>query len=412
MIRRSLSSASDEGQPGQMPYKPYEMILIAEIVHPGERHLRLNSALVSLVHRAFPDKQITMICEQEHARSIKTHGDSHCRNTIFRPFRSYNPGGILFWPCKIAGEWRNILRVIRYARKRKPVLLIWTALFPTGQWALRLLSPLLLHRQQQYVLLQGELEYLNPDMQKPTDRILRFLLRRTLKRAPDHLRFMVLADYIKEQIGSLGLCAPDKIYVLPHPFHYTLQERTDETAPGSWIAGTFGALQERKNSHYIFRLAEAFSSEIQAGRIAFHAAGKCTTTICHMSRASTVRLHGPDRFLSQAALEAVITRFDLALFFYDNAAYTWCASGAVHEALQLEIPVLALRNHYFDWLVHTHGAICILFDELPQMECFIRELIRGQHTGMLEQIRENMRRFKLENNMEKQVQRLIDILRH
>lgn len=388
------------------------MILIAEIVHPGERHIRLNSALLSLAHRAFPGQRIIMICEQEHAKALQAHGDVYCKHTAFRPFKSYNPGGMLFWPCKIAGEWLNILRVIRYARKHKPHLLIWTSLFPTGQWMLRLLSPVLLQRQQQYVLLQGELEYFNRTMQKPADRILRFFLRRALNHAPAHTGFIVLADYIKEKMASLGLRASDTMHVLPHPFHYESIKRTGSTSPKTWIAGTFGALQERKNTHYIFRLAETFSAEIQTKRIAFHAAGKCTPAIRHMNHSGLVKLHEPDKFLPQPAFEAIVAGFDLALFFYDNNAYTYCASGAVHEAIQLEVPVLAIRNHYFDWLVHTYGAICILFDDLAQMECFIRELLHGQHATKLEEIRENMRRFKFENTMEKQTQSLKRILRY
>ena len=388
------------------------MVLIAEIVHPGERHLQLNSALVSLVHRVFPGERITMICEQEHARAIQTHGDHYCKRTVFKPFQSYSSGGIFFWPRKIAGEWIQMLRVILYARKHKPILLIWTALFPTGQWALRLLTPLLLRRQQQYLLLQGELEYLNPDMQKPADRILRLFLRRALTRPSDRLQLIVLADYIKERIVSRGWCAPDRIHVLPHPLHYTPREHSGKPLPDKWTAGTFGALQERKNSHYIFHLAAAFDTEIQAGRITFHAAGKCTPAIRHMNRQNLVKLHGAEQFLTQQALEAVISQFDLALFFYDNTAYSWCASGAIHEALQLEIPVLSLRNRYVDWLVRTYGTICILFDDLPQMECFIRELLHGQHTGMLEEIRKNIRRFKSENTMQQQAQRLTTILRH
>ncbi len=389
------------------------MILIAEIVHPGERHLRLNSALLSLAHRAFPDERIVMICEQKHANAMQAYGDIYCKRTEFRTFKSYNPGGVFFWPCKITGEWINILRVIRYARKHKPRLLIWTSLFPTGQWMLQLLSHIILQQQQQHVLLQGELEYFNQAMQKPTERILRFLLYRGLNHAPANTGFIVLADHIKEKMESLGLRSFNRIRILPHPFHYTSIERTGAPIPPQkWIAGTFGALQERKNTHYIFRLAAALRTEIETNHITFHAAGKCTPAMSHMRHNGLVTLHEPDRFLTQPAFEAIIAGFDLALFFYDNTAYTWCASGAIHEAIQLEIPVLAIRNHYFDWLVHTYGTICILFDDLLQMEHFIRELLRGLHTETLDQIRKNMRYFKLENTMEKQAQALKNVLRY
>jgi|GEM_PF-2347528 len=407
------------------------MILTAETVHPGTIHAEVNSAFLSLVRYAFPGQDILLMAEAQHIGAVRACLPAADTHISFRAFRRGFVSRLFYWPYKIAGEWLRICAVIRQARKRRPELLVWTALFPTGLWLLQLLIPLLLKKQRQLILLHGELEYFNETMRRPAERALRFFLRSGLNRAGKQTRFIVFSDSIKAELSALHLRCMERVFVLPHPYDYGYDtaagQPSKQQAPAdaddvpththaaasvqnreALALGTFGALGANKNVHLIFRLAENLRDLIAEGKITVHAAGKCPPEVRAGNAAGLVTLHQPDAFLPRQDFEAIIAQLDLALFFYDNTAYRFCASGAVHEAIRLGIPVLALKNNYFTWLMRQE-AVGKLFDDIAGMEHFIRGVADGTRTGEVAAMRARVRHFRQANSLQAQSRGLRDI---
>jgi hypothetical protein len=388
------------------------MVFIAEVTHPGNIHVQVNTALVSLVMRTCPDMELYLFGEKKHLAAIQ--GNSNLPPIHLVPLKFPAAPRPLYWITKIGGECIRIWSVVRKAYRQKPAVLIWTSLFPVGHWFLQLLGPVFLRKQRQVIILHGELEYFNPGLKRATERILRLVLRGALNRSSALTRYVVFSDDIKTAIQPHGLRCYNRIFVLPHPYPYdypaTSAKQKQKGKGHPLVVGTLGFLQMRKNSHLFFQLAATLSEWIRSGAVAFHTAGKCAEEVRTYNRNGWVIMHQPDQLLSQGDLERIAANFDLAVFFHDDTAYRYSASGAIHEALRLGIPVLALRNSYFGWLVQKHGKIMLLFDDPEQISGFIREVIMGRHKGELEELRKNLYRFQQENTLLNQCTTLKTIL--
>jgi len=405
------------------------MILIAETVHPGEVHAEINSALVAMLREARRDTSIMMMAEDAHIQALKRYRRVADARVSFQAFRHRFVSKKCYWQWKILGEWLRIFSVIRAARKCHPSLLVWTALFPTGHWLVRILTPFLLHKQRQVVVLHGELSYLE-HTSRLSEKALHFFLKAGLRRGRQPVRFIVLSDPIAVALLNQQLCCPNQISVLPHPFDYRLSgEKISE--PDNTLGsgddkktninlrlndgikplhiGTFGSLQARKNIHLLFQLADILEDLVRDKRLIISASGKCSPEIRAENRGELVQLSSSNQFMPREALRAEIAQLDLALFFHDKAAYRYTASGAVHEAIRLHRPVLALGNSYMKWLVRQ-GAGIKLFESVEDMAEYIRQILDGRHQIEVQKLRHANARFCLTHTLEQQSTVLAQIL--
>jgi len=384
------------------------MILIAEPVHAGEVHLQVNSAFVLMLRELYKDHLIEVCAEQKHTEAIRSRIRGHETGIVFNGFPSYNRSGYWYWPSKIWGEWRRIIKVMLQARKQQPELLVWLCLFPTGQWLLQLLSPLLLPQQRQLVILHGELEYLDQSPPvKRTDRFLGKVLRYALNHPAPATRFIVLGTGIRERLRHQALKAWFQLYALPHPYLYEGAALPREHENPLKIC-LFGALKKAKNAHLFFELAGRFRQEIAAGRIRFQTIGKIFPDLAHY-RNEWVSCYRPDDFLPQEEYETVLRKNDLALFFYEAHQYRFSASGAVHEAIFNGLPVWALSNDYFTD-VFNNNALGLCYPSVEAMELALRSWLDSSSDSRFADYEKSRAVFFQENAFLLQARLLHDIV--
>ena len=383
------------------------MILIAEPVHFGHTHVQVNSAFIALFKEVFPTEAIEVVAEEEHILAIQSKAGAKVKGVDFTGFKRYSFSGALYWFQKIAGEWRQIVRIVLKAKKLKPELLVWLSLFPTGHFLQRILSGLFLSKQKQLIVLHGELEYLQSKRKSKAEDMLGFILRKTLNHYQNNTQYMVLGQSIKDNLQKLDLPFTHKVFAFQHPFIYHESYTVTDFKLPLRIC-TFGALTTEKQAHLIYELAARFQSEIDSGLILFETFGILHSGM-EVFQNSFVRSFKPNEFIVQDELEEQLSQQHLALFFYDDKMYQLSASGALHEALNLKLPFISFGNEYFIEL-NKGGEMGVITHSLDEMESIIRKVLVNPE-GFLTELQTSIIMFLQQNSFLLQAEKLQFLLK-
>lgn len=384
------------------------MILIAEPVHFGATHVQVNSAFIALFKDIYKNQKLDVYAEEKHIAELKQKLVTQASSIYFDSFKQYNGSPSFSWLRKIFGEWHQIIKVLFIAKKQKPELLVWLCVFPTGHWLLALLHRLFLPRQKQLIILHGELVYLGEKNRNFGEHFLKFFLIKAFKISKPSTRYIVFAEVIKKNLTMLPSNILSKISVLRHPFLYSNITNTEYYSVPPLKVCLFGALTLDKNAQYIFQIAQRFEKEIAAGQIQFSSIGKMQPNVKNYQN-RLVACHRPDDFLSQSEFEQQIAQHHLALFFYDNQTYSWSASGALHEALSLKLPIISLQNEYFAEVLNQFqvGEIAVSLDEMERM----LHAIMLQPEKKLKKYQESIIMFLQQNSFLLQTEKLRNTLK-
>lgn len=390
---------------------PGKLIIIAEPVHFGDTHVQVNSAFVALFRHVYAQHQLQLVAEKKHIDAIRANTGHSTGDISTRSFAAYSRPGLFYWPQKILGEWRQIVTIVRTARKNKPELLVWLCLFPTGHLLLQCLSRIYLRGQKQLIILHGELEYLKPQQKGFADKFLHTVLKKALSGAGSRFSYFVLGESIRANLLQYADMAAAKVSVVDHPCLY------DTPAPvplggnqATLRICTFGTLKKAKNTQLFFEMAGRFGAEIRDGKLCFTTIGKLSPEL-YAYQSDAVHHYKPSEFIPQKEYEQQIRQCDLALFFYDNEAYSLTASGVVHECIRLGIPFLALQNDYFAAVTRLHAAGS-LFRSLEDMESYIRSLTINTDSQWSGGFRASIFSFIQENSFLLQAEKLKKVLEH
>lgn len=78
--------------------------------------------------------------------------------------------------------------------------------------------------------------------------------------------------------------------------------------------------------------------------------------------------------LSRDEFNKCISTLDYVLFLYPVDTYAFTASGAIMDAIDMRIPILALKNDYFNYIFNKYGNIGYLADTVDELVDIIKHL--------------------------------------
>lgn len=374
--------------------------MISEVVHNGEAHLQVNSCFVQMVSMLHPSKRIVFRAEAKHIAALKKSlPHSECSNLEFLSYEKYYNEKKYNWGLRIIGESLQIIKSLRKGKSLGNELYIWTCLFPTGHFFLNFL--LLFQRDRKHlIILHGELEYLKVKNKRIIEIIFGLVLRLGMNLSTKQTKYIVLGDNIKKSLSDkIGQRILKRTYSILHPYNFFV-EKDLITVNNSecLIIGAIGTQMLSKNSNYIYSLANYFKEDILKSKISFVTIGKVLPEL-HQYETDLVKKFYSNSFVSQKEFEFEISKLDYIIFFYDNTAYQLCASGAIFEAIRLGVPVISIKNDYFNWLFDSYGAMGFLCDTMEELEIVIMNLKNGEYKKDLEIFNNNMVQFKANNDI-------------
>lgn len=186
--------------------------------------------------------------------------------------------------------------------------------------------------------------------------------------------YVVMADKILSNLKPLvnkrcfsQMISLDHAYIF-HP-HIRVRENSK-----SLKIGTIGLLNRLKGADNLCLLADKLNSRVREdlsisaiGRIMYDAESLCSRKINMPSLVKKTSL-------SRTDFEMEVDKLDYIIFLYPRDTYKLIASGAVMDAIRLRIPIIAIRNDYFEYLFQKVGNFGVLVDNLEQMAKLINSI--------------------------------------
>lgn len=378
-----------------------DTLIISEVSHVGEVHFQVNSCFIEMVSNAYPSKEVVFIAEQNHVKAVKLNLQfSDIPNLEYLPYEGFYDEKKIKWRSRIIGECRQILKIFKVGALHKNQTFIWTCLFPTGHLFLNIL--LLFKRNTKHIIiLHGELEFLKIKGKRKSEILLGLILKLAFFLSSKQTKYIVLGDNIRKSLKDLLTeRILKRIYSILHPYNYFMAEHLSNLSNIEKLKiGAIGTQMFSKNSNYIYSLADYFKEDIIQKKIKFLTIGKVLPELNYLETELVTKLHS-DSFVSQKEFEYEISKLNFIIFFYDNSAYKLCASGAIFEAIRLGIPIISIKNDYFQWLFNTYGEMGFLCDNLEDIKLVINDLKIGGCKERLISFKKNIIQFKIQNDLE------------
>ncbi|MDY0987397.1 hypothetical protein BSF41_42510 [Flavobacterium sp. ACN2] len=376
-------------------------IIISEVSHIGEIHFQVNSCFIEMITKSNPSSKVMFVAEKKHVSAVRFNLElSNIQNLEYLPFEGFYNEEKFKWRSRIIGECKQILKIFKLAALHKNELFIWTCLFPTGHLFLNILL-LFKKNTKHIIILHGELELLKG--KRKSEIFLGIILKLAFFLSSKKNKYIVLGDNIKKSLkGLLSNSTLDKTYSILHPYNFCVNKENlinKEDYNGLNI-GAIGTQMLSKNSNCIYDLGEYFKSEVINNKINLLTIGKVLPELKKYQNGFVRNLYS-DSFVSQQKFELEISKLDFVIFFYDNNSYKLCASGAIFEAIRLEVPIISIKNDFFVWLFESFGEFGFLCDDLNEIKHVISELNHQNYKKKNEEFKNNMRQFKIDNNLSK-----------
>lgn len=342
------------------------MIFFSEVNKTGLEHATANKQLLMLLARTFPESTIYARISELHWKAISEGVNTAGIVPLFEQVVSPEKGNKWRWIVKLLTECRRSFLILRHAQRKKATLVFFASSSPVGNMFISLLSRFIFNKCKVVITLHGELQLLRNPGRKTVDRVYAACLRRAFSMKLINRRYLVLDKYIRDRLVAYKLLPAGSMMAIRHPLTYEGEIRPPDVGPGI-VFGHLGVAKLEKRSPLFFELAAKFQSEVAVGHASFIVAGQLLDEMQPFKN-KWVEYSDTDKLVSYDAYFNHCLKMQYAIFFYDNAGYELISSGTIMDAISFEIPIIALKNHYFTHLFDAceipPGILCSDFDEL------------------------------------------------
>jgi hypothetical protein len=249
------------------------------------------------------------------------------------------------------------------------------------------------------IFCHGELRLVDSDLTEnlgPVTKLIRkgiisFFLNKDIKIA-SKLIFIVLGDGILFNLKNiLPPNVMHSIYAIDDPIIFDGFKKPYKQRHKLSL-GVVGVVSKEKNIDQFIYLAKIFLPEIKNKKISFSVTGAIYYKKKELVGAYIDIPDGHNGLISRSEFNKRIQNLDYILFFYHSKMYKYLTSGAVFDAVNAEIPIIALRNDYFEYLFSRFGPFGYLVDSIDDMENLIRKILTGKKMGLFnfKNIKENL----------------------
>lgn len=368
-------------------------------------HASVNRSLLRLVAGAFPGEAITCWLDKRHwlamdaVSALDEPNNSPSYVRVMTPER----GNKMRWMSKLLRECGQAFRLLRKARKERVRLVFFASVSPVTAWWVSWLAHYGFREVKVVMTLHGELQLLRRKNEKWIDRWYARCLKNSFARQSVNVRFLLLGEHIQAAVFRHDYLKPWQVIAIPHPLTLSITETVSEQQP-EVVFGHIGVAKLAKRSQLFFELAKTIHSKRPEAPVSFVLAGAVLDEMKPWENEWVVR-GGSGGFLAAKPYRQLCERMTYAIFCYTDEEYELISSGAIMDAIALEIPMIALRNDYFDDLFsrcpEPPGIVC---EHVDALYATVAAIVRGEgpdYTQMKKGVQALKRTFSNDRIQEK-----------
>lgn len=349
-------------------------IILAELQMQGEKHVHVNSGLLQIVQNTFDSKNIKVYCDNVHkdallknvpaAKEIQFNTFDYAGDKEFKKIYTLN---------KLLRETVLAYRIFKRAQTESTNVIIFASGHPFTALIFNLFS--ILFKQVIIVCLHGELGVLALKTNKITTNVFAYAVKSFFKNQGNLVITLFYGDSIKSGLYSLLPVARKKNSIsIDHP--YTYKGRIKETAINQPIViASIGTGRIKKNSHFIYKLAEQCVSNIDSNKLKIIQIGDISDEVLMHSNKLVTNIGYNKGFIKPDVFESALFSANYFIYFFtDNSLYDLSPSGSFFDSIKYQTPIIALHNPFFDYYFEKLGNIGYLCDSIDEMSHIINEI--------------------------------------
>ena len=356
------------------------MFLIIEMNWTGGIHAPGNSATTQVVARAFPDQRVRVIAEASHIAELTSDPFlSELPNVEFRAIPAYDMlRGKLHLVSfrRMAREFWVLARAIREVESDEAVHVFLLSTTSTAIFVCRWLLRLFRHRTLAFQIgLHGNLnDILGWRPLNPLTR--RYDMRSALTaRCVDRLRFLVLDESIRDEMGRILPAAIGLLDVLPLPLNSSEVGRKIPLVLSEPVRiGFVGLATQAKGIDIFLDVARAIRKQF-GDRFEFHLIGRLQEGTEPLSL-DVLAHKASHRMISREEFSGRLSKLHYVMLPFRSGYYNLSASGALIDALVWEIPVIAMRIPLVERLFTDYGDIGYLCSDRADIISAIADIAK------------------------------------
>ena len=313
--------------------------LYDEIDYYGQKESLHN---IKLLLKEMPDNV------RVHSHCVLNNKSSRMRNVI----------------KKIWSALLNLYYIIRAPHQTDVIINYNTviALYPIN-WLVRLLKKRVLivcHSEMQDILELRPTSFL-------FKKSIRFFKRGNVKVAKT-LWFSVLGEAIRKNV--LAIVSPqiaEKLLSFDHTAVFNYNDSIQNVQDKKTLKlGYIGGFRDSKGAKMFMELSKFFQDD---NKIEFRFIGNVQGNQKKLESSGVVLPQGIGSFFIQREdMYRHIKQLDYVLFCFPPDGYKFTASGSLFDAIDNEIPILSLRNDFFEGMFHEYGNFGYLEDDVEGLK--------------------------------------------
>ncbi|WP_439582736.1 hypothetical protein [Dyadobacter bucti] len=366
------------------------MIFIADISSVGIQHEQFNASFIHLLQQENPTEPITFFADSTHIEFQKNKLD----NIQFEEINIYDRRGGLKEFIRAYLQFKSLKTIIRQLEAKNERHLFVLLIHPFAHF---LFKNFCKSNVRTTLVMHGELESLKFNKHF-LNKIWGWFLKQAMQIHKTKVSYIILGESIYQNlIKVLPDFTGQTSVVIDHPYPFTDKAEKEITSQRI-VFSSIGVATIHKYTQYLFEVAEQVMKTDFKNNCKFNICGRVYRDMeGHLN--NYVHYKQDFGYYTREELDGLLDESSFAVFYYSNANYSLCASGAFWDAVNAELPFLYVHNDYFDYYSNAVGGIGMVFDTPAELNEYILKVARyGIDTEDYKRFRSNIKKLKLPNN--------------
>lgn len=348
----------------------------------GQHHMVFNAGFIEILNELFPENEIeywgiksSQIAVNELLSSpVKQKLKFHSIPYIVT-HHSSKLVKVFFFIIKEFQRFSSFIKIFFSSKKHDVICLSITTF--TSFFFFKILS--FFFNRHFFVVLHGDIDFIYK-ASNTYEKANAFVHKIIFKLKNRQLKYIVLNKICKKILIKDKYLRFDEILEINHPYFFTATATANATLNKPIVFAHNGSMEvDRKNSHFIFEVANQLKEAVVSNDITFESIGLATNQIDayknqYVKMSIGIKRENLPPYLPREQYEFELNNVHFLLFFFPNDEYVFRASGAVIDAIAFEKPIITLRHPFFENLFLQGGDIGYICDSLDEVIELIKKI--------------------------------------
>ncbi|MGQ2117393.1 hypothetical protein [Ornithobacterium rhinotracheale] len=375
-----------------------------------DHHMVFNASMLKILCQIFPEANIHHCGLPSNIKSVRTLLSPEEQDRIIPEFIPHKKvsGGILKkglnYLRKEKYRYNHFKKVLNRTTENDWIVLSITT-FTSFLWFKRLKRK---YKTPTIAVLHGDVDYVYKS-ETIFQKINAWAHKKIFKTKAPNFFYLTLNKIEKKFLVQDGYLKDKEVLEIEHPFLNLDDKKPRNNINKPITIGHIGSMEvARKNSHYLFQVAENCKDLITKNKVRFKSVGLLNNSVNPYVNdyvelmVGDINAEGPLKYLTRKDYEDGLESLDYAAFFYPEDEYVFRASGAVADFIAKCKPIICLRHPIFEYMFENAGNIGFMCNSLEDMQNKIYEITNEEYDlssiykEQVENLKEYQKKFSIQ----------------